>query len=88
MGDASPPVEMTLPDDTTVRSDDPDVHARLSAALGRDATLWSRRAVDDLDLLRRREPIDLAEMRRQYGLLDGTSRSPTCRGSRTSSWRR
>jgi uncharacterized protein YcbX len=38
-GSALPPVMIELPDGRTVRSDDPDVDRRLSAALGRDLRL-------------------------------------------------
>ena len=33
-------VEITFPDGDTVRTDDPDVNARVSAALGHEVTLW------------------------------------------------
>lgn len=42
-----PDVIVTLPDGSTVRSGDPDVHARLSAALGRAVTLCSLRPASD-----------------------------------------
>jgi uncharacterized protein YcbX len=67
-GAATPTVEITLPDGTRVRSDEPDVHARLSAALERDVTLWPRVAPEDTAHYQRHESIDLDEMRRQYGL--------------------
>ncbi|MFB4295283.1 MOSC domain-containing protein [Actinomadura sp. NTSP31] len=35
-----PPVEITVPGHAPVSSADPDVHGRLSAALGREVTLW------------------------------------------------
>ncbi|HEY8544712.1 MAG TPA: MOSC N-terminal beta barrel domain-containing protein, partial [Acidimicrobiales bacterium] len=38
-GAAPPPVAIDFPDGTTVRSDDPDVHDRLSKALGRPVRL-------------------------------------------------
>jgi hypothetical protein len=44
------------------------VHARLSAALARNVTLWPRVAAEETAHYERRESIDLAEMRRQYGL--------------------
>jgi uncharacterized protein YcbX len=68
VGAATPPVTITLPDGAEVRSDQPDVHEALSRALGRELTLWSRIAAGDTDHLRRRDTIDHAEMRRQYGL--------------------
>jgi len=44
-----PHVEITLPDETVVRSDDPAVHARLSRALGRAVTLWPLQPASDAD---------------------------------------
>jgi uncharacterized protein YcbX len=41
------PVEVTLPDGSTVRSGDSDVAGRLSAALGREVTLEALRPADD-----------------------------------------
>jgi uncharacterized protein YcbX len=66
----TPTTEITLPDGHAVRTDDPLVHSRLSAALGRPVTVWPRVPPSDPDHYRRREAIDLAEMRRQYGLAD------------------
>jgi MOSC domain-containing protein YiiM len=40
-------VVITLPDGTTVRSDDPEAHARLSAAFGRSLTLCALRPASD-----------------------------------------
>ena len=42
-----PDVIITLPDASTVRSDDPEVHAKLSAALGRAVTLCALRPASD-----------------------------------------
>ncbi len=39
LGDAPPPVCITFPNGTSVRSDDPDLHATLSGYLGRSVTL-------------------------------------------------
>ena len=69
-GGATPPVEITLPDGVSVRSDDPGVHAALSEALGVDVTLWPRQTADDVEHYRRRGVIDEAEMRRQFALAD------------------
>jgi uncharacterized protein YcbX len=52
----APAVELTLPDLTAVRSDDPAVDARLSAALGRPVSLQAIRPADDLDHYRRGAP--------------------------------
>lgn len=64
-------VEMVLPDGGTVRSDAPDVHERLSAALGRRVTLWPLQPADRLDHYRRGAPThpDLEqELRSIFGL--------------------
>jgi len=61
-GDDMPsPVEMTLPDGRRVGSEDADIDAVLSEALGRPVTLWSRRPAGDLDHYRRGTP-DFAEL--------------------------
>lgn len=51
-GDA-PPVEITLPDGGTVRSDAPDVDAILSKALEHEVTLWPLRPAADAEHYRR-----------------------------------
>ncbi|MBK9036063.1 MAG: MOSC N-terminal beta barrel domain-containing protein [Myxococcales bacterium] len=45
--DSVPPVVVTLPDGTTVTSDDAAVHARLSAVVGRRVTLQALRPASD-----------------------------------------
>ncbi len=67
-GALTPTVEITLPDGERVRSNDPDVHARLSAMLERQVTLWPRVAPENTAHYLRSDAIDPAEMRRQYGL--------------------
>lgn len=47
------PVEITLPDGSTVRTDDDDVNQRVSAALDHEVTLWPLRPPTDLDHYRR-----------------------------------
>ena len=47
------PVEITLPDGSTVRTDDDDRDARVSAALDHEVTLWPLRPPTDLDHYRR-----------------------------------
>jgi uncharacterized protein YcbX len=67
-----PPVTMTLPDGTTVRSGDADAAARLSALTGRRLTLWPRRPAEDTAHYRRGRPDnpDLeAELRQIFGRL-------------------
>jgi uncharacterized protein YcbX len=49
VGAPSAPIEITLPDGSTVRSGDDDIAERLSAALDHEVTLWPLRPADDLD---------------------------------------
>lgn len=72
-GDAAiPPVTMTLPDGTTVRSGDADAAARLSVLTGRRLTLWPRQPAERTDHYRRGLPdapdID-TELRQIFGRL-------------------
>lgn len=72
-GAPPPPVEMTAPDGTVVRSGDADVNEKLSKALGREVTLWPLQAESDLDHYRRGRPDSddaLAEMRDIFGRLE------------------
>ncbi len=69
----SPTAELELPDGTTVRTDDPDAHERLSAALGHRVTLWPRRPSTDLDHYRRGAPDTedvIDELRSVFGRTD------------------
>ena len=69
-GSAPPPIEVTAPDGERVRSDDDDVHDRLTELLGHQVTLWPLRPKADLDHYRRGAPDtdDLgAEMRSMFG---------------------
>ncbi len=63
-------VEVTLPDQSTVRSDDPDVDQRLSAALAHQVRLEALAPATDLDHYRR-GPADtddfMAELRGVFG---------------------
>jgi uncharacterized protein YcbX len=52
-GEDVPPVEIRLPDARLVTSDDPNVSAVLSKALGRAVTLCARRPAEDRDHYRR-----------------------------------
>ncbi len=64
------PVVIDLPDGGEVRSDEPDVDARVSAALGRRVTLCPLRPADDLDHYRRGRPDSddvLVELRDIFG---------------------
>ena len=65
-----PPIEISLADGSTVRSDDPGVSARLSAALTREVTLWPLQPADNLDHYRRGAPDSddaMAEVRAMFG---------------------
>ncbi len=53
---ASPSVEITLPDDSTVKSDDTDVNERLTDAVGSPLSLWPLLPKDQLDHYRRTPP--------------------------------
>ncbi len=52
----SPPVLITLPDGTEVSNSAPDVHERLSAAIGSPVTLWPLLPADQLDHYLRTPP--------------------------------
>lgn len=68
------PVELRLPDGTTVRTDAQDVNARLSTALGKQVTLWPLQPADQLDHYRRGAPTyeDLEqELRATFALEPG-----------------
>lgn len=67
---AVPAVIITLPDGATVRSDDPDVDARLSAALGRALTLCSLRPASDTAHYRAGKAT-AADMRADFALAEG-----------------
>jgi uncharacterized protein YcbX len=56
--DDVPHADLVLADGTRTATDDPTVHARLSALLGRRVTLWPRRPPDDRDHYRRGLPDD------------------------------
>lgn len=65
-----PPVELTFPDRSTARTDDPAIHAKLSRALGHEVTLWPRQPAENLDHYRRR-PRPADELRQVLGLEEG-----------------
>lgn len=63
-------VEITLPDGSTVRSDDPAIDERISAALGHRVSLWPLQPPTDLDHYRRGAPDStdmLTELRAVFG---------------------
>src|SRR5256885_11822459 len=49
-------VEITLPDGSTVMSDAPDVHERVSAAIEHPVTVWPLRPAEDLEHYRHGPP--------------------------------
>jgi uncharacterized protein YcbX len=66
-------VEITLPDGTTVTTDDPDVDERVSAAVGHRVALEALRPADDLDHYRRGEAYHddlMVELRTMFGRTD------------------
>ena len=73
-GSLPPPhIEIGLPDGGVVRSDEPDVNARLSKALDHEVTLWPLQPADDADHYRRGAPDSddpLVEMRGMFGLAE------------------
>jgi hypothetical protein len=67
MGDRVPPVAITLPDGSELRSDQPDIDARLSQFLGRAVTLCRRRPASERAHYRAAR-FTLADIRLQFGL--------------------
>lgn len=68
----SPPAEIRLPDGAPVRTDAPDVSAKLSELVGRSVTLCPLRPADDRDHYRRGLPDNpdmLEELREMFGRL-------------------
>jgi hypothetical protein len=65
-----PHVKITLPDESTIRSDDESVHAALTNELGQDVTLWSLQPADNKEHYRTKAaPEDMeAEMRAVFAL--------------------
>jgi uncharacterized protein YcbX len=71
--DSVPPAEIRFPDGTRLRTDAPDVAARLSSLVDRPVTLWPLQPQTALDHYRRAAPDDpdiLAEMRAIFGRLE------------------
>jgi uncharacterized protein YcbX len=65
-----PPAEVTLPDRTTVRTDNAEINARMTQALGRPLTLWPRQPAENTDHYRRKERTP-NELREILGLEEG-----------------
>jgi uncharacterized protein YcbX len=73
-GGRIPPVDITLPDGTTVASDAPGAAARLSEVLGRRVTVWPLLAASDREHYRRGQPDNpdmMAELRQIFAREDG-----------------
>lgn len=63
--------QITLPDGSTLMSDDPDANERVSSALGHPVTLWPLRPADDLEHYRHgplEAPDFVAELRSMFDL--------------------
>jgi len=65
-----PPVEITLPNRATVRTDDSRVHARLSEAVGQEVTIWPRQPANNVEHYRR-SPRAPEDVRQVLGLEEG-----------------
>ena len=65
-----PPVEITLPDRSTVRTDDLTIHTQISQALGREVTIWPRQPKDNTNHYLR-APGGLGDLRPIFGLEEG-----------------
>src|SRR5581483_3305571 len=65
-----PPVEITLPDQTTVRTDDSTIHTQISQALGREVTIWPRQPKENTDHYLR-APGGIGDLRPVLGLEEG-----------------
>jgi uncharacterized protein YcbX len=70
-----PDVEITFPDGTVLRSDDPEVHAKLSELAGREMRLTALPPVSDTSLHRlgasHPDNSPIASMRSDFGIADG-----------------
>ncbi|MGH7926142.1 MAG: MOSC domain-containing protein [Candidatus Binatus sp.] len=68
-----PPVQITMPDGTTFRSDSAEADEKLSAMLGRPVSIWPIQPPAERDFLRRAAPDNpdmRAEMRAVFGRLE------------------
>lgn len=68
-GAETPVAEITLPEGTRVRSDDPRAGEQLSELIGKRVTLWPLKPADDVEHYRRRVPLDAPEIRALLGRL-------------------
>jgi uncharacterized protein YcbX len=68
-----PPVQITMRDGTTFRSDSAEANARLSEMLGRPVTIWPIQPASEREFLRRAAPDNpdmMAELRQVFGRLE------------------
>lgn len=65
-----PPVEITLPNQKTMRTDDPTIHTQISQALGREVTIWPRQPKENTGHYLR-APGGLGDLRPIFGLEEG-----------------
>jgi uncharacterized protein len=68
-GGTTPAAEITFPEGSRVRTDDPTISTRLSELIGRRVTLWPLRSADDAEHFRRTVPLDEPELRAIMGRL-------------------
>ncbi len=72
-GSDTPPVQITMPNGTTFRSDSAEAGAKLSEMLGRPVSIWPIQPASERDFLKRAAPDNpdmMAEMREVFGRLE------------------
>jgi uncharacterized protein YcbX len=72
-GSDTPPVQITMPNGTTFRSDSAEAGAKLSEMFGRPVTIWPIQPASERDFLKRAAPDNpdmMAEMREVFGRLE------------------
>ena len=68
-----PPVQITMRNGTTFRSDSAEANARLSEMLGRPVSIWPIQPASEREFLRRAAPDNpdmMAELREVFGRLE------------------
>jgi MOSC domain-containing protein len=72
-GSDTPPVQITMPNGTTFRSDSAEAGAKLSEMLGRSVTIWPIQPASEREFLKRARPDNpdmMAELREVFGRLE------------------
>jgi uncharacterized protein YcbX len=72
-GNDTPPVQITMPNGTTFRSDSAEAGAKLSEMLGRPVSIWPIQPASERDFLKRAAPDNpdmTAELREVFGRLE------------------